>query len=141
MRNAPHRWTTSAAPALLALAAIWTPGSPAGLGPQPLLAQGPAQGTGRITGTVTGTGGQPVAGAQVSIPATRAGAVTGDDGRFTIANGAPGTYTVRVQRIANRGECADPRNQQPVSLGRDLAIAVVVADKCGIAHRARLLRR
>lgn len=121
MRNAAHRLTTSAAPTLLALAAIWAPGLPAGLaGPHPLLAQGPGQATGRITGTVTGTGGQPVAGAQVSIPATRAGAVTGDDGRFTIANVAPGTYTLRVQRIG----FAPETRQVTVANGQAATVAV-----------------
>ena len=55
--------------------------------------------TGMITGTVTSAdGGQPVASANVVVVGARAGALTRDDGRYTIAV-APGTYTLRVTRI------------------------------------------
>lgn len=99
MRNGITRATTATTSALVALAALGLLGVLPGLAPTPLLAQGAAQGTGRITGTVTGANGQPLAGAQVSIPATRNGAVTGETGQFTITGVAPGTYTVRAQRI------------------------------------------
>ncbi|MEP6621498.1 MAG: TonB-dependent receptor plug domain-containing protein, partial [bacterium] len=60
----------------------------------PALAQ-----TGTITGKVTAVdGGQPIANAQVSVVGTTAGALTRDDGRFTIAV-RPGTYSVRAARI------------------------------------------
>ena len=64
---------------------------------QAALAQGA---TGRITGLVTG--GEikgPVSGAQVTIAATRLGAVTQSDGRYSLAGIAPGTYTIRVKMI------------------------------------------
>ncbi len=99
MRNAVHRLTTSAAPTLLALAAMYAPGAPAGLGPRALLAQGAAQATGRVTGTITNEGGQPLAGAQVTLQGTRLGTVTAADGRFTIGAVPAGNYTLRVQRI------------------------------------------
>ena len=55
---------------------------------------------GRITGTVTQQeGGQPVVGAQVVLQGTRNGAVSRDDGKFTITGVQPGTYNVRVQMI------------------------------------------
>ena len=55
--------------------------------------------TGMITGTVTSAdGGQPVVSANVVVVGARAGAMTHDDGRYTIAV-APGTYTLRVTRI------------------------------------------
>ena len=99
MRNAVHRLTASAAPTLLALAAAYAPGLPPGLGPRPLLAQGAGQATGRVTGTITNDGGQPVAGAQVTLQGTRLGSVTGPDGRFAINAVPAGSYTLRVQRI------------------------------------------
>ncbi|HEX2716534.1 MAG TPA: TonB-dependent receptor [Gemmatimonadaceae bacterium] len=55
--------------------------------------------TGRIAGVVTATEtGQPLAGAHVTVIGTRAGAVTGADGRYLIPI-APGTYTVRASMI------------------------------------------
>ena len=58
------------------------------------------QGTGTITGTVVEAGtGMPLAGAQVSIPATHQGALVGTDGKFTIAQVAAGRVTVRAQMI------------------------------------------
>ena len=65
-----------------------------------LFAVGVAQAqTGRITGTVTSAvGARPVMGAQVVVAGTTTGAITRDDGRFTITI-APGTYTVRAIRL------------------------------------------
>ena len=65
----------------------------------PALAQ--AQGT-TISGQVTGTGGAPVVGASVSIPALRVGAFTDDQGQYTFtvpasANGT--TVTVIARRL------------------------------------------
>ena len=55
--------------------------------------------SGRITGTVTSAeGARPVPGAQVIVAGTTTGAVTRDDGRFTITV-EPGTYTVRAIRL------------------------------------------
>jgi TonB-dependent SusC/RagA subfamily outer membrane receptor len=53
-----------------------------------------------VTGTVTdAASGRPVPGAQVTIADTRLGAVTGETGRYTIANVPPGPVTVSVRRI------------------------------------------
>ena len=76
-----------------ALALTWTAG--AALVPSPLAAQS----QGRITGVVTGDNGQPLADAQITIAATRNGAATGPDGRYTISGVAAGTHEVRAQRI------------------------------------------
>jgi TonB-linked SusC/RagA family outer membrane protein len=82
--------------AVLALA--WGPG--VALSAVPTLAA--AQATGRITGVVTGEAGQPLSGVQVSIPALRLGAITADNGRYTILNVPLGTHTLRAQRIGYR---------------------------------------
>ncbi len=55
--------------------------------------------TGTIVGRVVSTdGGAPIARAQVSAVGTGSGAVTNDDGRYTIVV-APGTYRVRAARV------------------------------------------
>jgi hypothetical protein len=60
-----------------------------------------AQGTtGKIEGTVTDPNGQPVAGAQVIIVGTAAGAVTSSTGYYFINNVPAGVYTLRAQMIA-----------------------------------------
>ncbi|MES2178185.1 MAG: SusC/RagA family TonB-linked outer membrane protein [Gemmatimonadota bacterium] len=60
----------------------------------PLIAQ-----TGTIAGRVTSAeSGGPIAQVQVSVVGAGAGAVTRDDGRYTIAV-RPGSYTMRAQRI------------------------------------------
>jgi outer membrane receptor protein involved in Fe transport len=66
-----------------------------------LLAHGGAHAgtTGRITGRVIDQGKQPLAGANVAIPAARTGAVTENDGRYVILNVPAGTYDVRVSLI------------------------------------------
>ena len=59
-----------------------------------------AQGTGRISGRViTESGQRPIGGAQVTLRGVTTGTVTGDDGRFTLANVRPGRQTVEVRRI------------------------------------------
>jgi len=64
----------------------------------PALAQ--AQGT-TISGQVTGTGGEPVAGASVSIPTLRVGGFTDDAGRYTFVAPASATGTT-VTLMARR---------------------------------------
>lgn len=77
-----------------------------------------AQAPGRITGTVVGEAAQPVVSAQVSIPNSGAGAITGPDGRYTINNVAPGTYTVRAQRIGY-----SPHSQRVTVASGETAVA------------------
>ena len=65
-----------------------------------------AQTTGRITGTVTSAAdGRPVAGAQVVIPGSTIGTLSGDDGRFGLS-AEPGTYRLRVTRIGFAADTA-----------------------------------
>ena len=58
-----------------------------------------AQMTGRVTGVVTSDQGAPIPGAQVVVEGTSLGALTGDDGRYTITGVASGSRVVRAQRI------------------------------------------
>lgn len=58
--------------------------------------------TGKISGRVLDPGKQPLAGANIAIPAARTGAVSDADGRFTILNLPPGEYEVRVSLIGYR---------------------------------------
>ena len=63
----------------------------------PLGAQQP---TGTITGQVIDSATrQPLAGVNVVVEGTRLGAVTRDDGSFTIAGVPAGTHTLRARRI------------------------------------------
>ena len=56
--------------------------------------------TGRITGLVADSStGSPVAGVSVVITGTTLGAVSSDNGRYTIAVVSPGTYTLEARRL------------------------------------------
>jgi outer membrane receptor protein involved in Fe transport len=66
------------------------------LGASGLWAQGT---TGKIEGSVVDATGSPVAGAQVVIVGTAAGAVSADNGYFFINNVPAGVYTLRAQFI------------------------------------------
>ncbi|MDQ2765648.1 MAG: carboxypeptidase-like regulatory domain-containing protein, partial [Gemmatimonadota bacterium] len=58
-----------------------------------------AQGGGTISGKVTSAGdGQPIPGVTILVAGTNAGALTKDDGRYSITV-QPGTYTVQARRI------------------------------------------
>lgn len=74
----------------------------------PVLAQ-----SGTITGRVTADGGQPVAQAQVNVVGTGVGAVTREDGRYSLMI-RPGTYTLRATRI---GFAADSATRVLVTAG------------------------
>lgn len=59
-----------------------------------------AQATGQIAGSVRdSSSGQPIPGVQVLVTGTRFGAVTADDGRFTITQVPAGSHTVQVRRV------------------------------------------
>lgn len=56
-----------------------------------------SEATGKLVGTVTDKpSGDPVIGASVQIEGTSLGAMTGFDGKFTITQVRPGTYTLKV---------------------------------------------
>jgi TonB-linked SusC/RagA family outer membrane protein len=61
-----------------------------------VVAQGP---TGTVTGSVTGEQGQPIVGAQVSLPGTTLGSVTANNGHYTIVNVPAKDYRLRAQMI------------------------------------------
>jgi TonB-linked SusC/RagA family outer membrane protein len=52
-----------------------------------------------VQGRVTDTTGAPVAGARVTIPATRFAALTGPDGRYLLGGVPPGTYRLQARLI------------------------------------------
>ena len=68
-------------------------------GPTPLAAQQPARGSERITGTVTSDAGQPLAGVQVNVVGTTLGAISRDDGQFTVTGVSPGSVQLRATRL------------------------------------------
>lgn len=85
-----------------------------------------AQQAGRVTGTVTSQDGQPVAGAFVAVLGTRHTAVTGRDGRFAIANVAPGTYSLKITHISFKDATV---NEVAVVAGADAAIAPALTEQ------------
>jgi iron complex outermembrane receptor protein len=80
--------------------------------------------TGRITGIVTDSSRLPVPGAQVRVVGTTAAATSDEDGRFTIPNIAPGTYTVRVQRVGQQPQTVP---NVTVRAGADTRVDVVMS--------------
>ena len=58
--------------------------------------------TASITGRVLGEGSQPLGGAQVRIVNTTLGTLTGDNGRYTLANLPVAQYRLRVQMLGYR---------------------------------------
>src|SRR5437660_8568195 len=66
-----------------------------------LAAAGPLEGqaAGQITGIVKNSEGQPTASATVMVRGTRLSAVSGSDGRYTLAEVPPGSYTVVASLI------------------------------------------
>lgn len=64
--------------------------------------EAPAGTTGKVTGRVVDPKGQPLAGANIAIPAARVGALSDENGYFTILDVAPATYELRVSFIGRR---------------------------------------
>ena len=80
--------------------------------------------TGRIIGTVTDSTRLPVAGARIRVEGTGAGAISDEGGRYTIPNVAPGTYTLRVQRVGQQPQTVP---NVDVRAGADTRIDVVMS--------------
>ncbi|HEY9514275.1 MAG TPA: TonB-dependent receptor plug domain-containing protein, partial [Gemmatimonadaceae bacterium] len=88
---APPSQARQKAPAPVSLLAMGPDGGAAMV--QPVLA-------GQISGQVTNAAsGQPVAGVQVLVVGTRLGAMSREDGRYTITNVPDGTHRLRTQRL------------------------------------------
>ena len=113
MRHLRHR-TARVATRVLAALSTALPLGVAAVAAAPAAAE--AQQAGRVAGTVTGEGGQPLASAQVLLVGTRFGALTDEQGRYSIGGVTPGAYTVRAQRIGHRPA------EQPVTVGEGQAV-------------------
>ena len=101
-----------------------------------LAAQDPAPSRGVVTGTVVATGGEPLA--SVSVTASQAGdsavvasGVSGANGRFTLRELAPGSYTVRASLLGHtpavREEVEVGTGAEAVDLGQIVLTADAVA--------------
>jgi iron complex outermembrane receptor protein len=92
--------------------------------PATALAQAAVQ-TGSIAGKVTDERGGPIAGAQVGIQGTTAGAQTGTNGEYVILRAPAGAQTVRARMLGFRPDsasvtvAADQRSSQDFTLRRD----------------------
>ena len=92
--------------------------------PSMAVAQGATQ-TGSIGGKVTDDEGAPIAGAQVGVQGTTAGAQTGTNGEYVIPRVPAGAQTVRVRMLGFRPDSAsvtvapDQRASQDFTLQRD----------------------
>ncbi|MGH7664338.1 MAG: SusC/RagA family TonB-linked outer membrane protein [Gemmatimonadaceae bacterium] len=75
-----------------------------GMTADPLMAQAPGRIEGRV---VEQASQQPLIGVSVVVERTNMGALTGEDGRYTIANVAPGSYELRARRIGFGSSTAD----------------------------------
>ena len=76
---------------------------------------------GRISGTVTDSAHAPLVGAQVTLSGSRGRAITDDGGHFVITGVAPGTYSLRAQRI---GQVAQTVSGVVVQPGQDTHVDV-----------------
>ena len=92
--------------------------------PSMAVAQGTAQ-TGSIDGKVTDEKGAPIAGAQIGVQGTTAGAQTGTNGEYVIARVPVGAQTVRARMVGFRPDSAsvtiapDQRATQDFTLQRN----------------------
>ena len=64
-----------------------------------VLSAASAAAQGRVTGIVTAEGGAPLPNVQVQLEGTAFGAMTAENGRYTITNVPAGVYTVEARRI------------------------------------------
>ncbi len=101
---------------------------------------------GRVVGRITNaTNGQPVGSAQVTIDGTTLGALSSDDGSYTIANVPEGRQVVRVRRlgfsaasrevVVGTGDVRADLTLSPISVSLD---QVVVTGTAGQARRREI---
>jgi TonB-dependent starch-binding outer membrane protein SusC len=102
-----------------------------------------AQELGRITGQVTTRAGAPLAAVQVFIVGSSQGAITADNGRFLIPNVAPGTYTLRAERLGYSPESQSitVRGGEPVVAQFVLAQQALALDQIVVTGTAGAARR
>ena len=73
-----------------------------------------AQATGTVTGSVRdATNGQPIGGAQVSIPSLNIGALANNVGRYLLLNVPAGTHTVTASMTAHAAIRSTPMRASP----------------------------
>lgn len=106
-----------------------------------------AQARGTISGTVREVeSGQALEGAQIHVTGTTVGAISGQGGRFTVANVPPGTHTVMIRLIGFKSEqrsvavTADQTTTVDVRLARSaITLDEVVVTGTGVATEKRKL--
>lgn len=100
----------------------------------PVLAQ--AQGT--VVGTITDTAGQPLSGVQVVAVGTQRGALTGADGRYTIAGVPAGERQIRATSLGYRAETRriDLAAGETVTVDFQLATSAVALDEIVVTGTA-----
>ena len=98
----------------------------------------------RLTGRVVATAGErPIAGAQVVVRGTTIGSVTGDDGRFTIANVPVGRQTIDVRHIGYGAafRVVDVVAGQPLTLSVGLSERAISLDEMVVTGTAGATER
>lgn len=96
--------------------------------------------TGRVAGRIVESDGvTPIAGAQVFVLSSSAGAITGDDGRFVIARAPLGSQTVRASMLgyADRESVVVVSAEAPVNLTLTLETSVVELAGLTVAAQRR----
>ena len=94
----------------------------------------------RLTGRVTGNSGEPLAAATVSVVGTRVGALTTEDGRYTIDAAPAGAIQLLVRRLGYRPQTINVGTAQEtadVALERDvlqLAEQVITGQATSVAR-------
>jgi TonB-linked SusC/RagA family outer membrane protein len=81
--------------------------------------------TGRVTGTVTDSAaGFPVAGVTITVAGTNLGAITADNGKYTLGAVPAGTYTLEARRL---GYAPVRRSDVVVAGGQTVTVDFIVA--------------
>lgn len=102
-----------------------------------------AQQNGTISGLVTTRTEAPITAAQVFITDTNQGTLTNESGRYLIPNVAPGTYTLRVERIGYAAEEQSVTVQpgQVTTVNFSLAQQALALDELVVTGTAGAARR